>query len=61
MGVKAPAVRRTDSVYAQLGGKTSVAAIVDRFYAAYTADVAAAPDGHGMDYVHCFMVIAKDG
>ncbi len=33
--------------------------IVDRFYAAYEADVAAAPDGHGMDYVHCFMVIAK--
>ena len=34
--------------------------IVDRFYAAYEADVAAAPDGHGMDYVHCFMTIAKD-
>jgi hypothetical protein len=34
--------------------------IVDRFYAAYEADVAAAPEGHGMDYVHCFMVIAKD-
>lgn len=33
--------------------------IVDRFYAAYEADVAAAPQGHGMDYVHCFMVIAK--
>lgn len=36
-------------------------AIVDRFYAAYEADVAAAPEGHGMDYVHCFMSIAKDG
>jgi hypothetical protein len=35
-------------------------AIVDRFYAAYETDVAAAPEGHGMDYVHCFMVIAKD-
>jgi hypothetical protein len=34
-------------------------AIVDRFYAAYEADVSAAPDGHGMDYVHCFMVITK--
>lgn len=33
--------------------------IIDRFYAAYEADVAAAPEGHGMDYVHCFMVIAK--
>jgi DNA-binding transcriptional ArsR family regulator len=33
--------------------------IVDRFYAAYEADVAAEPEGHGMDYVHCFMVIAK--
>jgi hypothetical protein len=33
--------------------------IVDRFYAAYQAEVAAAPEGHGMDYVHCFMVIAK--
>ena len=35
--------------------------IVDRFYAAYEADVVAAPEGHGMDYVHCFMVIAKEG
>jgi hypothetical protein len=34
--------------------------IIDRFYAAYEADVAAAPDGHGMDYVHCFLRIAKD-
>jgi hypothetical protein len=33
--------------------------IVDLFYAAYEADVAAAPAGHGMDYVHCFLVIAK--
>ena len=35
------------------------AALMDRFYAAYEADVAASPEGHGMDYVHCFMVIAK--
>jgi hypothetical protein len=34
-------------------------ALVDRFYAAYEADVAAAPEGHAMDFVHCFMVIAK--
>jgi hypothetical protein len=36
-------------------------AIIDRFYAAYEADVAATPEGHGMDYVHCFMAIAKGG
>ena len=35
-------------------------ALIDRFYAAYEADVAAAPEGHGMDYVHCFMVVGKD-
>lgn len=34
-------------------------AIIDRFYAAYEADVAAAPEGHAMDYVHCFTVIGK--
>ena len=34
-------------------------AIVDRFYGAYEADVAAAPKGHGMDYVHCFMTVSK--
>ncbi len=36
-------------------------AIVDRFYASYEAEVAAEPDGHAMDYVHCFMVMAKQG
>ena len=36
-------------------------AIVDRFYATYEADVADAPEGHGMDYVHCFMVLSKIG
>jgi hypothetical protein len=35
-------------------------AIVDEFYASYEADVARCPDGHRMDYVHCFMVIVKD-
>lgn len=34
-------------------------ALIDRFYTAYQNDVAAAPDGHGMDYVHCFMVVTK--
>lgn len=33
--------------------------IVDAFYASYEAEVARRPDGNGMDYVHCFMVIAK--
>lgn len=37
------------------------AAILDDFYGAYEADVARAPDGHGMDYVHCLMEIAKVG
>lgn len=35
------------------------AAIVDDFYGAYQAEVARAPQGHAMDYVHCFMVISK--
>jgi len=35
------------------------AAIIDDFYDAYEAAVAAAPEGHGMDYVHCVMEIAK--
>jgi indole-3-acetate O-methyltransferase len=35
------------------------AAILDDFYAAYEAEVARAPDGHGMDYVHCVMEIEK--
>jgi len=34
-------------------------AIVDDFYSAYEADVAAAPEGHRMDYVHCVVEIAK--
>jgi SAM-dependent methyltransferase len=34
-------------------------AVIDDFYAGYEADVAAAPTGHGMDYVHCFMVVSK--
>jgi hypothetical protein len=37
------------------------AAIADEFYGAYEADVARAPEGHRMDYVHCVMEIAKVG
>jgi hypothetical protein len=37
------------------------AGIVDEFYGAYEADVARAPEGHRMDYVHCVMEIAKVG
>ena len=33
--------------------------IVNRFYDAYEAEVAASPEGHAMDYVHCFMVVGK--
>ena len=35
------------------------AAIVDGFYGAYEAEVARAPEGHRMDYVHCVMEISK--
>jgi len=34
--------------------------IVDEFYGRYQARVAAAPHGHGMDYVHIYLVIRKD-
>ncbi|HEU4825372.1 MAG TPA: hypothetical protein VFS85_02765 [Dongiaceae bacterium] len=37
------------------------AAILDDFYGAYEAAVAQAPEGHGMDYVHCVMEISKAG
>lgn len=35
------------------------AELIDAFYGAYEAEVAAAPDGHAMDYVHCYMICAK--
>ncbi len=35
------------------------AAILDHFYDSYEALVRAAPEGHGMDYVHCYLVAAK--
>lgn len=36
------------------------AAIVDAFYGRYQAQVAAAPDGHAMDYVHAYLICRKD-
>jgi methyl-accepting chemotaxis protein len=38
MGGKLPGVRSTDTLYAQLGGKTSISAIVERFYEKILAD-----------------------
>jgi hypothetical protein len=35
------------------------AEIIDRFYDSYEQAVAKEPEGHGMDYVHCFMQIRK--
>jgi hypothetical protein len=40
------------------GGK---AMIVDEFYGRYQSRVAARPHGHGMDYVHIYLVVRKDG
>ena len=35
------------------------AALVDEFYGRYEAEVAADPTGHGMDYVHCYLICRK--
>ncbi len=35
------------------------AAIVDRYYQRYEDLVAANPDGHAMDYIHCYLAIEK--
>ncbi|MEL7464556.1 MAG: SAM-dependent methyltransferase [Pseudomonadota bacterium] len=35
-------------------------ALVDEFYGRYEAAVAADPAGHGMDYVHCYLICRKD-
>ena len=35
-------------------------ALVDAFYGAYEAQVAADPDGHAMDYIHILMAIEKE-
>jgi hypothetical protein len=37
------------------------AEIIDTFYGRYEARVAAAPQGHAMDYVHVYLVCRKDG
>ena len=36
-----------------------ITAIVDQFYGAYEAEIAASPDGHAMDYIHIIMEIEK--
>ena len=36
------------------------AELVERFYQTYAARVAADPKGHGMDYVHAYVVIRKE-
>ena len=33
--------------------------IVDLFYGNYEARVAASPEGHAMDYVHCYLILSK--
>jgi len=35
------------------------AAIVDTFYQRYEDNVASDPNGHAMDYVHCYLAIEK--
>ncbi len=35
------------------------AALVDQFYARYQSLVATDPTGHGMDYVHCYLILRK--
>ncbi|MEL6421801.1 MAG: SAM-dependent methyltransferase [Pseudomonadota bacterium] len=42
-------------------GADERAAIVDGFYRAYEDLVAADPEGHAMDYVHCYLEIEKTG
>jgi hypothetical protein len=34
--------------------------IIDRFYQSYEDQVASNPEGHGMDYVHAYLVLAKE-
>lgn len=36
-------------------------AIIDRYYSAYETLVRENPEGHGMDYVHIYLAIAKTG
>ena len=48
--------------YNALSGERSVEErreIIEDYYATYRSQVAASPDGHGMDYVHAYTVISK--
>ena len=36
-----------------------ISELVDEFYGRYEAEVAADPTGHGMDYVHCYLICRK--
>lgn len=52
----------SETVFAgALAGRDAAARaeILDAFYSAYAAEVARAPEGHAMDYVHCVMEISK--
>ena len=40
-------------------GPSEAQAIVNKFYKTYEEDIAKAPDGHAMDYVHAIMEIEK--
>ena len=40
-------------------GPSEAQAIVNKFYKSYEDDIANAPDGHAMDYVHAIMEIEK--
>ena len=42
-------------------GAAEIAQIIDRFYGDYEAEVAARPEGHAMDYIHCRVVAVKEG
>lgn len=35
-------------------------AIIDDFYGRYESRVREAPDGHAMDYVHCYLIVRKE-
>ena len=35
-------------------------ALIDEFYGRYEARVREAPDGHAMDYVHCYLIVRKE-
>ena len=35
--------------------------IIDTFYGRYQDRVAASPEGHAMDYVHCYLIARKEG